>query len=94
MPYTIIDQRVENFPKWRRAFDEHADARAEHGSKGGHLFRDPEDRSRVVVFLAWEDLDRARTYLESGAVAEEREQGGVEGDPQVLYLEELGRPSR
>lgn len=94
MPYTIIDQRVSDFPKWRRAFDEHADARAEAGSKGGHLFRDPEDRSRLVVFLAWEDLERARAYLESDAVAEERDRGKVEGEPEVLYLEELGRPSR
>ena len=93
MPYTIVRQRVKDFPRWRRAFDERAELRKEHGSKGGHLFRDPEEKEEIVVFLAWEDLDRARSYLSSEAAAEEREAGGVEGDAEVLYLEELGRPS-
>lgn len=94
MPYTIIRQRVSDYPKWRRAFDEHADARGEHGSRGGHLFRDPEEPDHIVVFLAWADMDAARDYLEGEAPREERERGGVDGEPEVLYLEELGRPSR
>lgn len=95
MPYTIVRQRIENFPRWRRAFEGHADARAERGSKGGHLFRNPEDRKEIVVFLAWEDLEKAREYLSSSDdVREEREKGEVSGDPEVLYLEELGRPRR
>ena len=93
MPYTIVRQRVNDFPGWRRAFDEHAELREEHGSKGGHLFRDPEEKERIVVFLAWEDLDRARSYLTSEAAAEERKAGGVDEDFEVIYLEELGRPS-
>lgn len=94
MPYTIVRQRVQDFPRWRRAFDENAEAREEHGSKGGHLFRNPADRADIVLFLAWEDLERAREYLASETVVEERERGRVEAAPEVLYLEELGRPSR
>lgn len=92
MPYTLYRHRVENFPRWRRAFEDHAEARKEAGSRGGHIFRSSGDRSEIVVFLAWEDLDRARRYLESEEVAEELEQGEGEGDPDVTYLEELGRP--
>lgn len=94
MPYTITRQSVAEYAKWRRAFEEHADEREEAGSRGGHIFRNDEDAGDVIVFLAWEDLDRAREYLESDLVREEWEKGGVEGEPEVLYLEELGRPNQ
>lgn len=94
MPYSIVRQRVERFPKWRRAFDENGEARDAGGSRGGHLFRNPEDPAEIVVFLAWEDLGKAKRYLEgSEEVKREMEAGGVSGR-EVLYLEELGRPSR
>lgn len=91
MPYSIMRARVGDFPKWRRAFDENSETREEAGSNGGHLFRDPDERDRVVVFLAWEDLGDARDYFASEAVEEEREAGELEDD-EVLFLEELGRP--
>lgn len=94
MPYTLTRLEVEDFPHWRRAFEDHADDREEAGSRGGHIFRDDTERSRIVVFLAWDDLDDAREYLESDAVREEREAGGVGEDAETVYLEELGRLNR
>lgn len=94
MPYTLTRMTVEDFPHWRRAFEENADAREEAGSRGGHLFRGDDDHAEIVVFLAWDDLGDAREYFESDAVREEREAGEVAGEPEVLYLEELGRLNR
>lgn len=94
MAYTLTRMTVDDFPHWRRAFEENADAREEAGSRGGHLFRSEDDHAEVVVFLAWDDLGDAREYLESDAVREEREAGGVAGEPEVFYLEELGRLNR
>jgi heme-degrading monooxygenase HmoA len=93
MPYTVTRQTVGDYPKWRRAFEDNADARGEAGSRGGHIFRNDADRDEVVVFLAWEDLDDARDYLEGEATEEERDAGEVEGR-ETLYLEELGRPNK
>lgn len=92
MPYVLVTQRVENYPRWRRSFEDHAEEREEAGSTGGHIFRDVQEKERVTLFLAWDDLDSAREYLHSETVREELEAGGVEGDPQIRYLEELGKP--
>lgn len=94
MPYTLTRMTVEDFPHWRRAFEENADAREEAGSRGGHLFRSDDDHAEVVVFLAWDDLGDAREYLESDAVREERQAGELAEEPETLYLEELGRLNR
>lgn len=92
MPYVLVTQRVKNFPKWRRAFEENAESREEAGSTGGHIFRDTEEQDLITLFLSWKDLDRAREYLSSDEVAREHDAGDVEGEPDVRYLEELGRP--
>ncbi len=92
MPYSVTRMKVEKFPKWRRAFEENADAREEAGSRGGHLFWDEDDHDRVVIFLAWEDLGDARDYFASDSVAEELEEGGA-GEPETYFLEEIGRPN-
>lgn len=92
MPYSVTRMTVEKFPKWRRAFEENSDAREEAGSRGGHLFWDDEDHDRVVIFLAWEDLDDARDYFASDSVAEELEEGAVQ-EPETFFLEEIGRPN-
>ena len=94
MPYTLVRARVEEFSRWRRAFEEQAEAREEAGSRGGHLFRAADDPDTVVAFLAWDDLKRARSYLESEEAREAWRAGGLDGEPETLYLEELGRPSR
>lgn len=94
MPYVLLTQRVKNYAKWRRSFEENAEKREEAGSTGGHIFRDTEDRELITLFLSWQDLDRAREYLSSDEVAEEREAGGVTGEPDVQFLEEMGRPQQ
>lgn len=94
MPYTLTRMKVEDFPHWRRAFEDNADAREEAGSRGGHLFRNDDDHAEVVVFLAWDDLGDAREYLDSDAVREEREAGDLQGEADTVFLEELGRLNR
>lgn len=93
MPYTVARHRVGDFPRWRRAFEENSDAREEAGSRGGHIFRNDDDAGDVTVFLAWEDLDGARSYYGSDSVEEEWKEGDVDGEPEILYLEEMGRPN-
>lgn len=36
------------------------DKRREHGCRGSHVFRDPDDPSRVWVFFDWKDEDYER----------------------------------
>ena len=91
MPYTVTRLTVDDYPHWRRAFEENAEAREESGSRGGHVFWNDDDHADVVVFLAWDDLDDAREYMDSEAIREEVEEGDVQGEPETLYLEELGR---
>ena len=43
MPYLLVRHKVEDYAKWKRAFDEHAATRQTGGSKGGQLFRSSDD---------------------------------------------------
>lgn len=52
----VSTARVEDFDKFLKAFStKGAEKRKEHGSKGSHVFRDPEDDSRVWVVFDWDE---------------------------------------
>ncbi|MGH2369403.1 MAG: cyclase, partial [Chloroflexota bacterium] len=65
MPSLLIRHHVADYPAWKAVFDEHAPTRRANGSRGGWLFRDAVDPNEVLVLLAWDDLDRARLFVDS-----------------------------
>lgn len=49
---------VANFDEFLKTFStKGAVKRKQHGSKGSHVFRDPNDPDRVWVFFDWKDED-------------------------------------
>ena len=67
MPYVLIRHKVADYPKWRRAFDAHGQARRSGGSKGGRLFRSATKPKEVFILLRWNDLRRAKKFTKSAA---------------------------
>ena len=63
--------------------------RKEHGCKGAHLFRDPDDLNRVWVFFDWEidDYERFLADPDIPAIAQERAlaEPPVKIDPIAQY---------
>jgi hypothetical protein len=38
MAHILVHHKIEEYNKWKSAFDDHASIRAEHGSLGGKVF--------------------------------------------------------
>ena len=48
--------RVDDFDRFWNAFSTKGAAkRKEHGSKGSHVFRDPDDPERILVVFDWDE---------------------------------------
>ena len=48
--------KVEDFDRFWNAFStKGAEKRKQHGSKGSHVFRDPNDEHRVWVVFDWDE---------------------------------------
>jgi heme-degrading monooxygenase HmoA len=93
MAYILVRHKVQDFEKWKLAFDRHGSTREASGSKGGLLFRNAQDPSEVIILLEWEDLEQACQFAQSQALRQAMEQAGVVDKPDVFFLEEAERPS-
>jgi len=75
--------KVEDFDRFWNAFStKGAEKRKQHGSKGSHVFRDPNDEGRVWVVF---DLDEEgyRNLMSDPDMPAIFEEGGLQGRPQA-----------
>jgi hypothetical protein len=89
MPYVIVRHHVENFEKWKLAFDAQRGARRASGSRGGHVCRSADGPNELVIVLEWDDLERARRFVDYTDLRNMwRRVGGLE-EPAISFLDEI-----
>jgi heme-degrading monooxygenase HmoA len=93
MPYILVRHKVEDYAKWRPAYDEHGAARQAGGCKGTHVFRNAEDPNEIVMLLEWDDLENARQLIQSEDLREAMQRSGVTDQPDIYFLDDAGRTS-
>ena len=65
MPYLMVRHRVEDFGRWKAAFDMGLDMRHVSGRKPSRVFDVDVEDSSVVVYSQWDSIERARNFIES-----------------------------
>ena len=93
MPFVLIQHSVEDYDKWKLAFDEDGAMRQAAGSKGGSVLRNADDPNQINILLEWDTMDNARAFAGSDDLREKMEGAGVTGVPNVYFLDETDRPS-
>jgi heme-degrading monooxygenase HmoA len=89
LTYVLVIHRVEDYAKWKPIYDEDGATRKAKGSKGAKVLRNANDPNHLVVITEWEDLQKAKNFIESDDIANTMKKAGVVGKPAVFYLEEL-----
>ncbi len=91
MPSLLIRHRVADFDVWKPLFDEHESTRRANGSQGGRLFRSADNLGEVLILLMWDDLRRARLFVDSDDLRMAMQRAGVTDQPDVWFLEDGDR---
>jgi hypothetical protein len=79
----LATTRVEDFDRFVKIFSTKGAAkRAQHGSKGSHVFRDPNEDDRVWVLFDW-DEEGFQNFLSDPEVPPIMQEGGHKGRPQA-----------
>jgi heme-degrading monooxygenase HmoA len=86
MPYLLVRHRVSDFARWKAVFDDHGTTRRANGSRGGRIFHNTNDPSELVILLEWDDLERARLFLDSDDLRVAMNLAGVTDRPEVWFL--------
>jgi heme-degrading monooxygenase HmoA len=87
----LIRHMVADYDAWQAHFDEQGIARRANGSQGGRIFRSADDPNDVLVLLEWDDLERARLFVDSDDLREALDRAGVTGRPDIWFLEDGDR---
>jgi len=90
--YMLIRHKVQDYGKWKAAFDAHGATRKTSGSKGGRLLRNAEDPNELVILFEWDDVKKARQFAQSEDLRKAMQGAGVIGKPDIHFLEEVDQP--
>ncbi|MBL8130002.1 MAG: hypothetical protein U0Z70_16295 [Thermomicrobiales bacterium] len=88
MPSLLIHHRVADYDAWSTVFAEHEVVRRANGSRGGWILRTA-DSGEILVLLEWDDLERARLFVDSDDLREAMQRAGVIGAPEFWFLEDV-----
>ena len=89
MPSLLIHHRVADFDAWSAVFVEQEIVRRANGSTGERIWRDAGAPETILVLLEWDDLERARLFVDSDDLQEAMRRAGVIGEPAYWFLEDI-----
>ena|SRR6185295_13839799 len=89
MIYAIIRHKVRDFAQWKPVYDAHGAARKQAGCRNEQLFRISGDPNDLVILTEWDNLEDARKFAQSTDLRDKMLEGGVQGTPEIQYLEQI-----
>lgn len=89
MVHVLVHHKVSDFSHWKEAFDSHLSTRKRAGETGCHLFHNLDDPRDIYLLLDWQTVEEARKFMSSPELRETMQKAGVEGSPEVRFLEDV-----
>src|SRR4029078_5125518 len=82
----LATTKGEDFDRFLKIFStKGAEKRKQHGSKGSHVFRDPNEDDRVWVLFDW-DAEGWQSFVSDPEVPPILQEAGHQGKPQAAEL--------
>jgi hypothetical protein len=95
MTYALSILRVEDYAKWKSTFDteDGIALRKAFDMKSYQLFQIGDDPNNLVLLTEWDNLDKARKFMQSEELRVASQQSGVIGGSEHYLLEEVEKVS-
>lgn len=91
MTTILIKHPVEDYAKWKDAFDGFINYRKTGGEKSYQICRPVNEPNIVVILFEWDSVDNARTFLDSQELKDAMQQAGVAGQPEITIMETVAK---
>lgn len=88
MSHVLIIHEVEDYPAWKKVFDDAAGIRKAAGERSYQVLKYEHEPNRIVHFSAWTSTADARAFFESPKLVRIRREAGVKA-PEFIYLDQL-----
>jgi hypothetical protein len=84
MPCILLQIAIEDYAKWRPAFDRHKSMRQDQaGVTSERIYRNADDQKEVLVWLETADTNKTKEVSQSDEVKAFMKEAGVVGPPKV-----------
>lgn len=88
MQYVLIIHEVNDYPAWKKIFDQAAGIRKEAGERSYQVLKYENEANKIVHFSAWLSIAHARAFFESPRLVQIRKEAGVNA-PEFIYLNQI-----
>lgn len=88
MQYVLIIHEVEDYPAWKKVFDNAAGIRREAGERSYQVLKYENEPNKIVHFSSWTSIENAKSFFESPKLVQIRKEAGVKA-PDFIYLDKL-----
>jgi hypothetical protein len=86
MVHVLVRHKVQDFDKWKPAYDAHQQARAAAGLQELHLWHNIDDPNEIVLLFEAADVKEAKAFARSSDLKERMRDAGVMGAPDIFFL--------
>ncbi len=83
----FVRHEVEDYARWRKAYDDFDAERRTMGVKGDAVYRNVDDGDDVTVYHDFDSADTAKAFAGSDRLREVIAEAGVAGAPQIWFVE-------
>ncbi len=89
MASMLVQHQVKDFADWKKVYDSVADLRSSNGELSDKIYRDESDPNSLTIIFKWDSIANAQRYAQSPELKAAMEQAGVEGPPNIHFLNEV-----
>jgi len=86
MAHMLIRHRVQDFDKWKSAYNEHQSVRVAAGLKDLRLWHNTDDLNDIFLLFEASDVAKAKAFAGSADLKEKMTSAGVIGKPEIFFL--------
>jgi hypothetical protein len=86
MAHMLVRHRVQDFGKWKPAYDAHRPARAAAGLTELNLWHNVDDANEIFLLFEASDVAKAKAFGTSAELKERMTAAGVVGAPDIFFL--------
>ena len=88
MARLFVRHKVNDYPKWRKVYDDFGATRTKMGEVGDWVFQLAGDPNDVTVIHDFDSVDKAKAFMESSELRETMGNAGVAGKPDIWITNE------
>lgn len=91
MNHVLVRHRVDDYPKWKKVFDNFVGTRKSFGEKSYQVLQHDKDTNNLYLVFGWDNKANAQKFFDSSELKNAMQEAGVAETPEIHFLNETDK---